>query len=219
MRLLAIPEKIGPVSTGLALLVLALLCLLPGIVLPVMTLTGTVDKAELVTLGKTVMQDSGGIMPMLGDMAASLLDSLATPGELVVYDKTRSIVGTVKDLVNSGNLLVGFLVLLFSIIVPVLKISLMLAAHFSHHPFFAGPGQRFAQLISKWSMVDVFVIAIMVAYLAVNASGGNGEVVLLQAHFQLGFYFFLSYCVLSIASAQLLERGQRAHEPEETAVC
>lgn len=212
------PDRKVLISGGLVTLVIALICLVPGILLPVMTLTGTLDKAELVTMSKQLMLDSGGIMPMLSDMAASLLDSLATPEKMVVYDQTRSIMGTVSSLVGSGNLLVGFLVFLFSVLVPFLKISIMLAAHFNIHPFFRGQGHRFAQLITKWSMVDVFVIAIMVAYLAANASVSEGEVVVLRAEFQSGFYFFLGYCVLSIASAQLIERERRSYDPENTIV-
>lgn len=158
------------------------------------------------------------MMHMLGDMAASLLDSLNVSGEVVVYEKTRSILGTVFDLMGTGNIVVGFLLMLFSVIVPLIKIFLMLAVRVFPQPFFHGTGQTIAQLISKWSMVDVFVVAIIVAFLAGNASGHMDEIFVLNANFESGFYFFLGYCLLSIASAQLLEKERQSHEPEKTTV-
>ncbi len=61
-----------------------------------------------------------------------------------------------------------------------------------------------ANLISKWSMADVFVVAVIVAYLAAQATQNMGEIFVLDARFGSGFWFFLGYCLLSIASAQLM---------------
>ena len=53
-------------------------------------------------------------------------------------------------------------------------------------------------------MADVFVIAIMVAYLAAVANKDMDELVSLEAHFANGFYYFLGYCLLSLLASQLL---------------
>ncbi len=61
-----------------------------------------------------------------------------------------------------------------------------------------------ASSLSKWSMADVFVIAIFIAFLAARATQNSSELVRFDADFGNGFYFFLGYCLLSIASAQLM---------------
>jgi hypothetical protein len=55
-------------------------------------------------------------------------------------------------------------------------------------------------------MSDVFVMAILVAFLTVNANEQTLGAVQLNAELQSGFYFFSVYCLLAIAAGQLFER-------------
>lgn len=189
---------------ALGTLILAYVLLIPGVTQPLMTLSGSVDKAQLLELGKATLAENPSMMPMIGGMVLTLLDQLQVSGSVDAYEKTQSIVGTVSELFRSGNGLVGFLVMLFSIIIPVIKGLMMLTSLFWRHAGQAALLQRISGAISKWSMADVFVVAIVVAYLAANASQSMGEIFSLNAEFQIGFYFFLGYCLLSILSAQLL---------------
>jgi uncharacterized paraquat-inducible protein A len=191
-------------AIAIVLLLLSFALLIPGISKPIMTLTGSVDKAELVELGKQLVATNPDIMPMIGGMAIKLLDSLNVSGDVQAYEKTRSILGTVSELFKSKNYLVGFLVMLFSVIVPVTKGLLLLVSFWVQSPNIKGKMVKIANLISKWSMADVFVVAVIVAYLAANASQDMGEIFSLQATFGPGFYFFLGYCLLSLLSAQLM---------------
>ena len=143
-------------------------------------------------------------MPMIGGMAIKLLDSLNVSGDVQAYTKTRSILGTVKELFESKNYLVSFLVMLFSVIVPVTKGLLLLTSLWIPEVRIKGKLVGIASLISKWSMADVFVVAVIVAYLAANASRDMGEIFSLTATLGAGFYFFLGYCLLSLLSAQLM---------------
>ena len=66
-------------------------------------------------------------------------------------------------------------------------------------------------------MADVFVIAIMVAYLAAVASKDMEELFSLEAEFASGFYYFLGYCLLSLLASQLLTvRKTQAPATEST---
>jgi uncharacterized paraquat-inducible protein A len=151
-------------------------------------------------------------------MVSSLMDSLEVEGEIQAYEKTRSILGTSRELFDTGNHVVGFLILLFSVIIPVTKGLLLLVSALIKELRIKGHSYNIANLISKWSMADVFVVAIVVAYLAANASRDMGEIFTLQARFEPGFYFFLGYCVLSILSAQLMKTpfrvAQESTSPE-----
>ncbi|MEE9493581.1 MAG: paraquat-inducible protein A [Gammaproteobacteria bacterium] len=194
---------------GLALLFTAYLSLIPGLTQPMISLTGTLDKAEMVALGKDVLAENSELPAFIKRTATSLINQLHIEGSIVAYQKTRSILGTVRDLAESSNYLVAFLIMLFSVIVPILK-GLMLSASIAlkEHPI-AHKGRLFSGAISKWSMADVFVIAIIVAYMAANASQQSGELMTLTATFGQGFYFFLGYCLLSIVSAQILASHAR----------
>lgn len=202
---------------SMLLLALAFVALVPGVTQTVLELSGSVEKAELAQLGKDAINGSEDILPMFRGLAARLIDTLETEGSVVVYDQSRSILGTVKELWTTGNAGVAFLVMLFSVIVPVLKGALILIANLGRQLTWRGHALDVAGAISKWSMADVFVIGVIVAFLAANASGDAGEMVTFNAKFGSGFYFFLTYCVLSIASAQIMPRdvapSQRAHKP------
>lgn len=187
-----------------ALLALAFVLLIPGITLPVIDLSGDVEKREIAELGKAMIsaQDSG--LAMFGGIASRLIDNLNTEGSVSVYRERRSILGTVRELASHGHWLVAFLIVSFSVIVPLTKGGLLLFAASGTQNAGRRRARRVADAVSKWSMADVFVIAILVAYLAANATQDGAEIVRFDAHFAAGFYYFLGYCLLSIASAQLM---------------
>ncbi|MCB5266456.1 MAG: paraquat-inducible protein A, partial [Candidatus Cloacimonetes bacterium] len=51
---------------------------------------------------------------------------------------------------------------------------------------------RFFKVIGKWSMLDVFVVAVLLVYL----TGSGSEVS--HAEVQVGLYFFLAYVIVSM---------------------
>lgn len=126
-------------------------------------------------------------------------------GKQELYHQTRSILGTVRNLYDTGNRLVSGLILLFSVIVPFAKGLLLLAVLAFPAARWRLSVFRFVGRIGKWSMSDVFVMGILLAYLAVGAASG------VTAALHEGFWCFLGYCLLSVASAQLMSvRGEEA---------
>ena len=71
---------------------------------------------------------------------------------------------------------------------------------------------RFVETIAKWSMADVFVVALFIAYLAAQASQtppGDPTatpLVAFTAYFGPGFYWFAAYCLFSLATQQFTAR-------------
>ncbi len=115
-----------------------------------------------------------------------------------VFRDTRSIIQTIRNLHESGNDFVAGLILLFSVIVPFVKALLLGVV-----PLLKSVKARFnlflfVRSISKWAMVDVFVVGIYVAYLAGKATDN------FDASLERGFYFFVGYCLISLAALQLL---------------
>lgn len=111
-----------------------------------------------------------------------------------LFEETRSILETVDELKKIGYPVIAFLILTFSVIIPVFKALLILANVFFRKSWL----WIFIAVLSKWSMADVFVVASIIAYFTAQST------VELQAQLHEGFYWFLAYCLLSIVSGQLL---------------
>jgi hypothetical protein len=147
------------------------------------------------------------LIQQLGPKIAAALKQNST--DVPVFTQTRSIAGTVKHLYESNSPLPATLILLFSVLVPFSKAALVGAA------MFMGDGSRrktlaFVELIAKWSMADVFVVALFITYLAAEATqssnSGTASLVSFTATFGPGFYWFLSYCLFSLATQQFISR-------------
>jgi hypothetical protein len=137
-------------------------------------------------------------------------------GEIVVYEQTRSIVGSVRRLYEVGSPTPATLILLFSVIVPVAKALLVAWAFFLSPDAARRRLLAFVVAIAKWSMADVFVVALFIAYLAAQASTAPpgdpaaAPLIAFTATFGAGFYWFAAYCVFSLASQQITQRLARS---------
>jgi len=139
---------------------------------------------------------AGGVMRGQIEGAKAQIDGAT------VYVQTQTIVVTIRYLLENGGYLAGGLLLVFSIGVPLGKIALFaIALH-------ARPARRHKLLnlinvIGKWSMADVFVVAIYTDYLGARSSVGVGQPVHFETAYGPGFYWFASYCVVSLAAQQV----------------
>jgi len=194
---------------GLATLVAAYALLYPGISQPILSLTGTVAKADLIEVGKQVIVDAPETNALIDSVATAVLEQISVEGEVEAYHKTRSILGTVRDLYTDGFALVAFLVAFFSIGVPVIKGLMLLVSYLNISPGVTDLFRSGGSLLSKWSMADVYVVGVFVAFLAANAIRKEGGLLSFSAELGPGFYFFLGYCLLSILSSQLLDGVRR----------
>ena len=166
-----------------------------------------VEKSMKRSNAKSEEDERGKAERMIGIMTG-MLGLKDLKGEIKAYSKTRSIAGTVKELFRSGNGFVGFLVMLFSIVIPITKIMLMFVAACFRNSKNSRKAFLISSVISKWSMADVLVIAIIVAFMAANASNMGG-LLDMDARFESGFYFFLGYCTFSILSMQVITRKNK----------
>jgi hypothetical protein len=185
---------------GVALTLAAFALLYPGVTQPVLTLEGELEKAQLAEFGIDLLAGEGDTQTreMLTMMSRFLgLDQVQ--GRVPAYRETRSVLGMSRELAGNGNLAVAVLIVTFSILIPGAKLLLQLAA-------FLGPpavGLRLLPLnaaLSKWSMADVFVMAMLVAFMAGRASGHMGELLVMNARLEVGFWYFLAYCLFAIGA-------------------
>ncbi|MCQ8879404.1 paraquat-inducible protein A [Pseudoalteromonas shioyasakiensis] len=193
-------------------ILIALALLVPGVTQPVLTLEGKIDKSKLAQTGIEMLADEGDRNTRnLLAMASSMLGLDKLEGEISAYKKTRSIWGTVTELATNKNYIVAALVALFSIVIPTLKLLLQLVYLFLPENNIKRLLGLTVQRISKWSMVDVFVIALIVAYLAGNADGQMGELINMHAQLGNGFWFFTGYCLFAIAASNLIKIEPKHH--------
>ena len=187
-------------------ILIALALLLPGVTQPVLTLEGKIDKSKLAQTGIEMLADEGdrNTRNMLM-MASSMLGLDKLEGEISAYQKTRSIWGTVNELADNKNYLVAALVAFFSIVIPTLKLLMQLLYIFLPVNKFKHMLGQVIQGVTKWSMVDVFVIALIVVYLAGNADGQMGELINMHAELGAGFWYFTGYCLFAIAASSLIK--------------
>lgn len=143
----------------------------------------------------------GLVAPIL---TVSVEREIAVLGRVVLQYDSKGVLSTVGALVQSGNSGVAVLLALFSVVAPSLKTAAALATIMVRRESFVRVGIGFVELIGRWSMTDVFVVAILLAFLATR----SGE--LTQAEIGPGFYFFAGYGLLSLlAGHQLLKHRER----------
>jgi hypothetical protein len=193
------------------LIVVALGLLYPGITQPVLTLTGTVEKSKIAELGIEMIAGEGADAQTRQMLTAisSFLGFDQIQGQLQAYNNTRSVWGTVEELSRSGNLPVAFLIVFFSLVIPVFKLLIQSCSLFVEQAGLRNALLTTNAALSKWSMSDVFVMGLLVAFMAGSASGQMGDMLTMYATLEPGFYYFLAYCLFSIA-AGIVMRGPAA---------
>jgi len=230
-----LPRRRWLAMTGLAL---STAILIPGLLAPVITVRGTLDPNGVATLAPRLLEQGlsddavASLRPMLNPLLLPVIDNmpgglrgaligqlgdqlgrqLAAGPEIEVYQQTRSIVGSVRHLYRVGSATAATLILLFSVVVPFTKSSLVLWAVWHRDGGRRRGTLRFVEMIAKWSMADVFAMALIIAYLAARASqtppgpGFAPQVVAFTATFGPGFYWFAAYCLVSLATQQATSR-------------
>ncbi len=191
-------------TIGLLVLLAAYGLLYPGLTEPLLGLTGVVDKADMARIGKDIIVESPETPELLDNLAEILLANMDIHGTVEAYQRTRSILGTIRELHDNGYLLVAFLVGLFSVIIPVVKGLMLFVSYFPVSPRLSAGLRQACNVVSKWSMADVFVVGVFVSFLAANAIQKEAGLLSFQAELGVGFYCFLGYCLLSILASQLL---------------
>lgn len=189
--------------------------LYPGVTQPALTLTGTLEKSMIAELGIEMIagEDADAQTHQMLTMISGFLGLDQIEGQLEAYRSTRSIVDTVNELANTGNLPVAFLIVFFSIVIPLFKLGLQAIAAALPRRDWRAPLLWLNGAISKWSMADVFVMALLVAYMAGAASGQMGDMLTMTAQLEPGFWYFLAYCLFSIIAGSLMrEPGEPDHE-------
>lgn len=118
-------------------------------------------------------------------------------GKTTFYEQTQSILETVDTLYNTNNKFVAILIFLFSVIIPLTKGIIILAVLLVKQFKLKSKLYRFVFIIGKWSMADVFVVGVFMAYLSTQSNNS------IEANLLEGFNYFAFYCILSLLGIQM----------------
>lgn len=159
----------------------------------------------------------GIILPMFSlsmEMTAQISGASLTNS---IINKNLSLLDTIIELWQDKRLLVSTLILFFSIVIPVIKFLLVSWAYVKKNSEVERKVYQFVSQIGKWSMADVFVVAIFLAVLSTNhgETVNNQQLALFGFKLDLivssetlsalgpGFYYFTAYCLLSLLGTQI----------------
>ena len=182
------------------LLVLSLILLLTaGITTPMIDLEATISHLGFVLVGHSIQFDNQ-----------------------VLYFQSKSILNVFWILISNQDIpmkFVGVLLITFSIFFPLLKIISTFAYYYNYHQSRENPVIKFFVLKSgKWSMADVMVVAIFMAYIGFNGiitsefdqlrtAGQQLDMITTNGtSLQPGYYLFLAYCLLGLFLSEFITR-------------
>ncbi|RJE74311.1 paraquat-inducible protein A [Reichenbachiella sp. MSK19-1] len=152
--------------------------------------------ALFLTIVSLVILYPGLTFPMLNITVSTELPIL---GKTYFLDQSQSILQTIDTLYSSNNRFVAMLILLFSIVVPIVKgvvvVSVLLVKQFGLKIKLF----KLVHAIGKWSMADVFVVGVFMAFLSSQSNG------FIEAELLSGFFYFSTYCLLSLLAIQLVK--------------
>ncbi len=203
-----------------------------AIIILLVVLQGVLNSLGLFVLAGTTISllVSGVMLPMLDIEAKisklyfTILDQPIIFENQLLFFQSKSISDLVRLLLDSGEakmILVGVLLVMFSIIFPTLKLIATTMYYYSSSTIGNNPITRFFALQStKWSMADVMVVSIFMAYLGLDGVVGN-ELKKLEAqstpvniittngtHLEIGFFLFLGFVLTSFVLSMLVQKSK-----------
>lgn len=128
-------------------------------------------------------------------LALGLTMPLMNVSKLYFFDENPSLIELIRALWKGDEWLLAIIVSLFSVVLPIAKLAVahMAAAKV---PVATHALHRWVGLVSKWSMLDVLLVAVVI--FGAKTSG------LATAIAQPGLWFFTASAILSAIAAHLI---------------
>jgi hypothetical protein len=144
----------------------------------------------------------------------------------VLFFQSKSILDVVRLLLETrkpGMVTVGVMVLAFSVIFPIAKLAASaLYCYRVRGLQESGVVKFFALKSGKWSMADVLVVALFMAYIGFDgvisaqldqlreAATGMDVLTTNNTTLKAGFFLFLGFCIAGLILGQTLERASKS---------
>lgn len=179
------------------------------------------------TITSVVLLVLGVSLPMidldarLNSFQMDLLGSKIGFDEQSLYYQSKSILDVTTTLIKEGAndlKIVGYMILMFSVIFPFIKLLLSALFLFSEKVSRSKIAKGIIFHLGKWSMADVFVVALFMAYIGFHGliTSQLGDISRNETGFALetlnysrlapGALFFTGYCILSVIIGVVINR-------------
>ena len=184
----------------LFLLLVALIFLINGITIPMIDIEAKISRLTFQLMGENIIFENQ-----------------------VLFFQSKSIIDVVWILVSTGKIdmiFVGFLIFTFSVLFPVTKlVCSYLTIRAPRKLVGLKWGQFFTFKSGKWSMADVFVVALFMAFIGFNGIFGDqlshlnnvNEYVEIfttnGTNLQVGFYMFLMFCLAGLFLSEMIQKS------------
>lgn len=150
--------------------------------------------------GLKIFDDLTGLDTAKKTLTKELSTTIKFDGKIYFYYQSKSIWQLISLLFKDKNMIVGIAILLFSILLPLLKLTLTLLLALANKPFKIV--SKIISSLGKWSMADVFVASCFLAFLSFSNLNVGIDT---ESNILFGLYFFLSYVLLSIIMSSLVK--------------
>ena len=188
---------------------------------------GFKTSITLITINSVILLLLGISLPMidieavLNSFTINLLGSDVGFDRQYMYYQSKSILDVTETLIKARGLdikIVGIMILFFSIVFPLVKLLLSTAYLYSTKIANNKMVQNIIFYLGKWSMADVFVVAMFMAYIGfygiissqlnaiANNEGGFAVETINNSKLSPGALFFTTYCVFSIVIGIMINR-------------
>lgn len=123
-------------------------------------------------------------------LAVGLVTPIITLKKFIFIQNTFSIISGTWGLLKEGHLFLFFIISLFSIILPIFKIFFLANILYRASPTHSNTKKTLALLhrFGRWSMLDVYVVAILVVAVKLGAIAD------VEKH--IGLYFYAASAIL-----------------------
>ena len=125
--------------------------------------------------------------------------------KLIFYKNTFSIHSGLVTLFEEGELILFLIIFVFTILFPVVKIVLLFLIQYRRS--WSQENRKkvlhYLSLVSKWSMLDVFIVAMLVVIVRLGITG--------RVEVRWGIYVFAAAVILSTLATQRL--SHKTHSP------
>jgi len=151
------------------------------------------------------------LLAAAGLLALGLLLPIVRVERLWLFERETSLLGLAYGLLGHGEIFLGTVVTVFSVIFPAGKLAVLAWLMWrAPHGAAAHRALGWVERLGRWSMLDVLVVALVV--FSIKASGWA------TAASRPGLYCFAGAVVLTmVAAARMRRRLASAERPEEAA--
>lgn len=132
--------------------------------------------------------------------------SVVFEGKMYYYFQSKSVDSIIQLLYSDGNQAIASAILAFSVIFPVLKLLISLLLVYWDKARKSKILTAFLSLIGKWSMADIFVAAIFLAFFSFHSMNVGIQT---SSETLIGLYFFFGYAIISILASIMIWMATR----------